>query len=120
MLCEFLVEQGYAVETALDGQAALDKLDAIAVDLVVTDYEMPGMSGAELIRLVHERHPGQPALLVTAREGCPLPGADDAACGPVACLQKPVDLDDLTVAVRRLIEDSARPDDVRRETVAAR
>jgi len=53
MLCEFLVEQGYAVETALDGRAALDKLDGVAVDLIVTDYEMPGMSGAELIRLVH-------------------------------------------------------------------
>jgi CheY-like chemotaxis protein len=106
MLCEFLVDEGYSVETASDGRTALGKLEAFAADLVITDYEMPGMSGAELIRLVHERHPSQPALLVSARADCPVPGADDPASPPVACLQKPVDLDDLAVVVRKLIDDA--------------
>src|SRR5262245_45330912 len=92
MLYEFFVDEGYVVETAPDGTTALDKLEAFAADLLVTDYEMPGMSGAELIRLAQQRHPGQAALLVSAREDCPLPGPDEAASTAVACLQKPLDL----------------------------
>jgi DNA-binding response OmpR family regulator len=104
MLCEFFVDEGYDVETASDGRSALDKLQTFAADIVVTDYEMPGMSGAELIRLMQARRPGQAVLLVSAREDCPLPGLDQAAPGGLAWLQKPVDLDDLIAVVRRLID----------------
>jgi len=105
MLYEFFTDEGYAVETAVDGTSALDKLDRFAPDIVVTDYEMPGMSGVELMQLVQARHPGQAVLLVSARED-PLTG-DQTLLG-VACLQKPVDLDDLSFVVRRLIDDARR------------
>jgi CheY-like chemotaxis protein len=117
MLCEFFVDEGYAVETAPDGSTALDKLESFAADIVVTDYEMPGMSGAELIRLVQQRHLCQAALLVSAREECPLP-PDEAAGPTLACLQKPVDLDDLIEVVRRLIDGNPR--EVNQGSVASR
>lgn len=111
MLCEFLADEGYLVETASDGRMALSKLEAFAADLLVTDYEMPGMSGDELIRFAQERRPGQPALMVSAREDCEVQEG-------VACLQKPIDLDELVVVVRKLIaETRASPADHRSAAV---
>ena len=108
MLCEFLTDEGYAVETASDGVGAMAKLESFGPDLIVTDYEMPGMSGMELIELAQQRHPGLAALLVSAREDYALPAARGSRLGLVACLQKPVDLDDLSFVVRKLIEDTHR------------
>jgi two-component system, OmpR family, response regulator MprA len=105
MLEEFLAEEGYAVETAPDGVTALDKLHAFRADVVVTDFEMPGMDGLELIRLIQSRYPGRPTLLVTARDDAVL--TDAVAAGgsrPVACLHKPIDLDDLTLVVEQLLD----------------
>jgi two-component system response regulator MprA len=111
MLCEFFADEGYTVETAADGVGALAKLDGFAPDVIVTDYEMPGMSGVELIRLVQARRPGQAVLLLSAREDCVISGANGLLPGLVACLQKPVDLDDLSVVVRKLIDDARDLDD---------
>jgi two-component system response regulator MprA len=106
MLQEYLAEEGYAVETARNGVSALDKLLWFRADVVVTDFEMPGMNGLELIRIIEARYPGRATLLVTARERRPLMDALASADGPpVIWLSKPVDLDHLALALRRLIED---------------
>ena len=61
-----LEDLGYAVSEAEDGPAALDALDrGPRVDLMMIDFSMPGMNGAELTRHVQERRPGLPVLLVT-------------------------------------------------------
>jgi two-component system, OmpR family, response regulator MprA len=109
LLHELLVDEGYAVEMASDGASALAKLNGFAADLVVTDYEMPGMSGIELIRVLQARNPGQPTLLVTARSACELPRGGEELGGPVVCMQKPLDLDDLMLIVHRLIDGGPRP-----------
>ena len=49
-LSELLVEQGYSVDTAADGAKALGKLERFAPDVVLTDLDMPGMDGLELLR----------------------------------------------------------------------
>lgn len=49
---EMLRDRGYAVETAVDGDAALQKLKAEPFDIIVTDLHMPGMSGLELIERI--------------------------------------------------------------------
>ena len=48
---------GYAVEAAADGRAALDILAAGGVDLVLSDWKMPGMDGLELYRAIQRSHP---------------------------------------------------------------
>jgi CheY-like chemotaxis protein len=102
-LDEFLADGGFVVERAADGATALAKLGEFDPDLVLTDFEMPGMNGLELIHLIQARHPGLPILLVTARDDGSLFRAVDRAPGPVACLTKPLDLDCLTVVIRRLM-----------------
>jgi CheY-like chemotaxis protein len=66
---------GYAVETASSGAQALDKLSTGIFDLVITDFNMPGMNGTVLAKEIKGRHPGLPIILLTA---ClrPVPSAD--------------------------------------------
>jgi PAS domain S-box-containing protein len=60
-----LEEQGYCVREAADGRAGLNQVDAEKPDLVVLDYIMPGLTGAEVAKLILKQHPGQPILFVS-------------------------------------------------------
>jgi signal transduction histidine kinase/ActR/RegA family two-component response regulator len=61
-----LQDLGYRVLEVGSGGAALDLLaDKVAVDLIVIDFAMPGMNGAELARRVRAQRPGVPILFVT-------------------------------------------------------
>jgi CheY-like chemotaxis protein len=48
-VCRFLEERGYAVESATNGLEALQILERVHPVLIVTDMQMPKMSGSELI-----------------------------------------------------------------------
>ncbi|MET7013708.1 response regulator c-di-GMP phosphodiesterase, NosR family [Uliginosibacterium flavum] len=56
---------GYTVLTANSGAEALTLLEAEAVDLIVSDMRMPGMTGAELLAQARERWPATLRLLLT-------------------------------------------------------
>jgi CheY-like chemotaxis protein len=66
VIASMLRDLGYRVVEAGSGGAALDVLDGDSeIDLVVLDFAMPGMNGAELARRIGVRHPGLPILFVT-------------------------------------------------------
>ena len=48
-VCRFLEERGFAVESATNGVEALQILERVHPDLIITDMQMPKMSGSELI-----------------------------------------------------------------------
>jgi len=51
-VCRFLEERGFAVETAGNGEEALEVLSRVQPSVIVTDLQMPRMSGSELITAV--------------------------------------------------------------------
>src|SRR5271154_242277 len=57
---------GYWVETAADGQEALEKLASFDAHVIVTDLNMPRMNGQELLRRLKEDGNGPPAIVQTA------------------------------------------------------
>lgn len=70
MTQDILSEDGFTVVPAPDAEVALSCLDAEGpFDLLVSDIGLPGMNGRDLARLVTERHPGMPVLLVTGYAG---------------------------------------------------
>jgi PAS domain S-box-containing protein len=70
---EMLRDLGHSVHEAGSGSQALDMLSGdLAVDAVVTDYMMPRMNGRELARILRERHPSLPILIVTGYSGTDL------------------------------------------------
>jgi CheY-like chemotaxis protein len=68
-VCRFLEERGFAVESATNGIEALKILDRVRPDLIVTDMQMPKMSGSELITAL-KKNPetaGIPIIIVAGR-----------------------------------------------------
>ncbi|HSW27855.1 MAG TPA: response regulator [Longimicrobiales bacterium] len=100
-----LQRMGHEVTQAADGRQAVAALDGTPHDLVVTDINMPGMDGIELILAVGRRWPGVPIIAVSG--GGMLPKElllDNAAVlGAVTTLPKPVDLGELHAAVDRAL-----------------
>jgi PAS domain S-box-containing protein len=60
-----LEEQGYRVREASDGREGLAALERETPDLVVLDFIMPGLSGAEVARKIRAKRPDQPILFVS-------------------------------------------------------
>ncbi len=61
-----LRSRGYVVHTAYDGSDALRRLENVRLDLIISDLNMPGMSGFELISTIRLRFPGIPIVAMSA------------------------------------------------------
>jgi CheY-like chemotaxis protein len=61
-----LVAAGYVVQTAVDGLDALGKLRAGLPDLIISDLNMPRMSGLELLAVVRKRFPQIPVIVISS------------------------------------------------------
>jgi len=61
-----LTREGYRVVLASDGRAALERVQAGGVDLIVTDLKMPGLNGLELLRAAKAIMPDVDVILLTA------------------------------------------------------
>jgi CheY-like chemotaxis protein len=65
MVC-MLRELGYAPISAQDGARALPLIEkGTPIDLLITDYNMPGINGVELAQLMARAHPGLQVLIVS-------------------------------------------------------
>jgi two-component system, OmpR family, response regulator MprA len=105
-----LIEAGYAVEVAADGFEAVAKLKATVPDLVLTDLMMPGMHGVDLAQWIRTYKTGLPVVVITGRETYGL-RTDAEAYGAIACLVKPVNLEELLWTIDRALvqAEAARP-----------
>jgi len=95
---------GYHPLAAANAKQALQILAMQPVDLVITDMEMPGISGISLLQQVKQTHPSVPVVLITGY------GLERAAriaeeCGADGFLGKPFHIEDLRFCISRLIED---------------
>ena len=105
-------EQGNSIRTAMNGRQALDLLQAEPADVIISDVKMPDMDGIEMLRAVRETLPDVGVILMTAfasvetaREAFKL-GADDF-------IQKPFDVEELKLIVRKTLEKQALIDENR-------
>jgi PAS domain S-box-containing protein len=92
-----LEEQGYRVREASDGREGLAAIERETPDLVVLDFIMPGMSGADVARQIRAKRPDQPILFVS---GYSETEAVKRTAPDAALLAKPFRADALEKAVR--------------------
>jgi PAS domain S-box-containing protein len=95
-----LEEQGYRVREANDGREGLAAMEREVPDLIVLDFIMPGMSGADVARQILKKRPGQPILFVS---GYSETEAVKRAAPDSPLLTKPFRADALQKAVRRAL-----------------
>jgi two-component system, OmpR family, response regulator MprA len=102
MLARTLMAEGYAVESAADGGAALAAVERSLPDAIVLDVTMPGMDGLAVTRRLRAKGLRVPILLLTARDAVHerVAGLD---AGADDYLVKPFDVHELTARVRALL-----------------
>ena len=103
-----LRRRGYKVSGFTDPRAALAALaeEPWTYDLLVTDYNMPGFSGLDLLREVQKLHPDLPVALAS---GYVTQEIEEAAmrAGARALVHKPNDVEELCATVQRLVRGDA-------------
>jgi CheY-like chemotaxis protein len=110
-----LESAGHHVVTADDGRKGVALCEAGDFDLLFLDLFMPGMDGFETMRMVRQRHPQMPIIVISGRLT-----ASDAdqppdfltmatKLGAVGSLQKPFRSTDLLAAVAGCLDKSGAP-----------
>lgn len=104
MVAFTLKSAGYSVIEAVDGQDGLDKAKANAVDLVLTDQNMPKMDGLTLIKTLRglSQFRVTPILMLTT-ESSDAMKAQGKAAGATGWLVKPFDPQKLLEVVKKVI-----------------
>lgn len=100
---DVLVEEGYLVIPAHDGQHALELIALTSVDLVLLDLNMPRKGGWDTFERLSTEHPLVPIIIITARAN-QLFTALSAGVG--ALLEKPLDIPILLETMTRLLAES--------------
>lgn len=101
---QFMVESleilGYQVAHAEDAQAALDSIESMKPDLLITDFLMPSMTGAELVGHARRKYPDLPVIIATGYADLQ---AITAVIDPDVVLRKPFQLQDLSYKVQQAL-----------------
>jgi len=106
-LAELLRDEGYEVQQAEDGAAALDRLCASPVDVIVSDVMMPKVDGYTLVETIRARGDPTPVILMSA-SGRPRTDALN-----VWTVAKPFDIERVLGLVEKIIETHpASPGDI--------
>lgn len=112
LLARILEQNGYSCSTVADADEATAHLRQETVALVITDLDMPGRSGLELIKDITREHPGVATLMVTGK-GDRTIAKSVLETGAYGYMTKPLDPDEVTIAVynaliRRTLELEAK------------
>ncbi len=107
LLQSLLKANGYVVETARDGNAALDIVRKGGVDITVTDLRMAPMDGMMLFREIKAIAPSMPVILLTAYASVET-AIDAMKSGIFDYLTKPFKVDDMIACLKRAEEQIAK------------
>jgi DNA-binding NtrC family response regulator len=102
-LAKILERKGYRVDAASTGAEALERLAGAPYDLVITDLNMPGMDGMQLLREMNARHLA-PATIVLTGHGTIQSAVEAMKLGAGDYLIKPCHPDELLLVAARLLE----------------
>jgi CheY-like chemotaxis protein len=104
LICKVLRKEGHQVVEACDGAIALEILQVLPFDLVITDFVMPKLNGIEFVEHLHSLQPRIPIIFITGFLSV-ISGKsilDDVA----EVLAKPFELDVFRSTVHRLLDST--------------
>lgn len=101
-----LEQEGYEVETFLNGESALARLEQKPFDVVVTDLKMKGIDGLEILRTIKHLYPETVVIMITAFAN--LDVAIEALRDDVQdFFPKPVKIKELKASIKKALEKKA-------------
>lgn len=103
VLSNYLESLGYEVLTATDGQNALDKFEAGAFDLIVSDLLMPAIDGLELLKQIREKDKDVIFLMITGYPSIET-AVEAIKKGAYDYITKPFHMEDVKLRIERSFE----------------
>ncbi|MEE9289221.1 MAG: response regulator [Bacteroidota bacterium] len=99
-----LVGEGYDVETAADGDEAINVIQARTFDLVLLDIKMPKVDGFEVLKFLKSKYPNIKVIMLTGFAD--LKNAiESKKLGAEDFVSKPYDLVDLLTTIERVVSE---------------
>jgi DNA-binding NtrC family response regulator len=99
-----LTRQGHEAETAPDGQAAWEMMEARDYDVLLCDINMPRLDGMGLLRRLKEKMPNPPEVIMLTGQGTVETAIEAMKLGAYDYLTKPYRIAELTVLVKQAAE----------------
>ena len=118
-LRDWLTDGGYQVETAEDGEAALQTISEQDFGIVILDLRLPGKDGLEVLREAKEKSPQLKGIIITAYPSVQT-AVEAIREGAVDYLPKPFELNDLEKLIRETlgpVQVEIKPKAVTKEAV---
>jgi signal transduction histidine kinase len=109
-----LAKRGLASEQATNGNECLSILEKKAMDVVVLDVRMPGMTGIEVLRNIRNKYPKTEVILLTGQANA-LEGVEGIKSGAFDYLMKPIELEHLFNKILQAYEKILRSDAEQKE-----
>jgi nitrogen regulation protein NR(I) len=106
LIVEGLTDRGYSIDVAASGTEAIAKAEETSYDVVITDLNMPGMDGMEVLDHFNENRPGTLVILLTAY-GTIETAVQAVKRGAFDYLTKPAKLDEIIIILQRAEELNA-------------
>ena len=103
LLASALSQNGITVFTAGNGLHALKVLEAEDIDLVISDWRMPGMDGPQLLAEIKSRFPQLPVIVMTAYSTVKN-AVQSMRNGAFDYIAKPFDIDELDITVSKALQ----------------
>ncbi|MGE7957391.1 sigma-54-dependent transcriptional regulator [Pseudomonas sp. NPDC089530] len=103
LLASALSQDGIQVFTAGNGLHALKVLEQEEIDLVISDWRMPGMDGPQLLAEIKQRYPQVPVIVMTAYSTVKN-AVQSMRNGAYDYIAKPFDIDELDITVSKALQ----------------
>lgn len=104
ILRDILMQAGYEIETANDGQEAMRKMEVFSAEVVLSDYMMPGMNGIEFLRKIKQSYPHVIPILLTGRGDVKVSFKAINQGKIFRLLLKPWDIEELNMTIHDALE----------------
>ena len=103
----FLTSKGFTVDQFSDGREALDAIETNNYDLILTDINMPGISGMEITQYVRETIGSDVPIIIFTSSGIEQTELDSFDLGANEFIAKPVSPAVLLVRINKLLKTRA-------------
>ncbi len=107
LLRDFLDEEGFDTDSVSNGYDALRKLADRSFDLIITDVQMPGLTGLDILPRIKRLHPDATVIVITAF------GSDELhrrsfEKGAAGYLQKPIHVNQLRALIYEVVSSKEK------------
>jgi nitrogen regulation protein NR(I) len=100
---KILTAEGHTVQTASSGESAISWVKAAIPDLVIMDVSLPGMSGLEAFRAIHEMEPKLPVIVMTGK-GTTETAIEATKLGAFEYVLKPLEFPDSLALISQALD----------------